>query len=177
MVNPIMTHPDAKQAVLRIGVLADTHLGETGEAMCLLHDLVERYLAPVGMILHAGDLVAPGLLSAFHPQPVHAVRGNMDPPSPGIPNKKVLQLRGFTLGLIHGWGPPEGLEDRLLNEFQDVRLDCLVFGHSHRPVCRHRGDLLLFNPGSATDRRTMPYHSVGLLEIGDRLEGRIVRLD
>lgn len=169
-----MVQPDH---TLRVAVLSDTHLPDSVEAHAFLHYLLEDILAPVDLVLHAGDLVAPDLLAAFDHYPTHAVRGNMDPPSPGVPIKKVLHVNGFTIGLIHGWGPAEGLAERVMGEFAGVSLDCLVYGHSHEPACfRHEG-VLLFNPGSATDRRRMAYHSVGLLEIDDRIKGTIIRLD
>lgn len=145
--------------------------------MAFLLDLVEQYLAPVDMILHAGDLVAPALLHVFGECPVHGVRGNMDPVSPGVPVKKVLRVGGFNIGLIHGWGPPEGIEARVLAEFPDTPLDCLVYGHTHRPVCVRRNGILFLNPGSATDRRGADFHSVGLLNVGATLDGSILRLD
>jgi putative phosphoesterase len=162
---------------LRIAVLSDTHLPDSADAHDFLLDLVDNVLAPVDMILHAGDLVAPDLLSAFDGYPVHAVRGNMDPATVGISTKKIINVGDFTIGMIHGWGSPEGIEERALAEFSSVSLDCLVYGHSHRPVCHRRDGVLFFNPGSATDRRSMSYHSVGLLEIGREIQGTIVRLD
>lgn len=161
----------------RIGVLSDTHLADSDDARSFLVSLVEDVLAPVDMILHAGDLVVPDLLCVFENYSIHTVRGNMDPPSPGVPLKKTIDVGGFTIGLIHGWGPPEGIEERAITEFSPASLDCLVYGHSHRPVCHKRNGILFFNPGSATDRRRMPYHSVGLLEIGDDIRGSIIRID
>ena len=165
------------EKTFRIGVLSDTHLPGSGEAVAFLQDLVEHCLAPVDMILHAGDLVDPELLHVFGDCPVHAVRGNMDPATPGVPVKKLLEVRGFSIGLMHGWGPPQGLEQRILNEFSGVKLDCLVYGHSHRPVCMVRDGMLILNPGSATDRRGMSFHSVGLIEVGHRIKGSIIRID
>lgn len=162
---------------LRIGVISDTHLVDSGEAQDFLLELIEGVLAPVDMILHAGDLVAPDLLSVFDGYPLHAVRGNMDPATPGVPLKKVIDVGGFTIGMIHGWGPPGGIEDRAYGEFSSASLDCLVYGHTHRPACHWSNGVLFFNPGSATDRRNMAYHSVGLLEIGDDIQGTIIRLD
>jgi putative phosphoesterase len=129
------------------------------------------------MILHAGDIVATGVLEVFAPRPVLGVRGNMDAAAPGFPHRRIVQIGGIKIGLIHGWGAPEGLAGRVLREFADTALDCLVFGHSHEPVCRYEGGLLLFNPGSATDRRGMPCESVGMLEVdGGRVSGRIIPL-
>lgn len=165
------------KAPIRIGVLADTHLPDSTDARAFLAEVVDTLLAPVEMILHAGDLVAPGLLEVFDGRVVHAVRGNMDLSTPGVPIKKIIHVGGFTIGMIHGWGAPESIEDRVLGEFSGVSLDCLVYGHSHRPVCHRRDGVLLFNPGSATDRRSMAYHSVGLLEIADDIRGTIMRID
>jgi len=162
---------------IRIGVISDTHLPDSADAQAFLVDLIENILEPVDMILHAGDLVAPDLLAAFAGYPFHAVRGNMDPAAPGVPMKKVINVGGFTIGLIHGWGPPEGIEERILTEFSATSLDCLVYGHSHRPACHRREGILFFNPGSATDRRLTEFHSVGLLEIGDDIRGTIIRID
>ena len=162
---------------LRVGVLSDTHLPDSIDAQDFLLDLIEGVLAPVDMVLHAGDLIASDLLSIFDDYPVHAVRGNMDPATPGVPIKKIIDIGGFTIGMIHGWGPPEGIEERIYTEFSSVSLDCLVYGHSHRPACHRRDGVLFFNPGSASDRRNMLYRSVGLLEIGNDIQGTIVRLD
>lgn len=162
---------------VRIAVLSDTHLPDSEEARAFLAYLLEDVLAPVDLVLHAGDLVSPDLLAAFDPYPLHAVRGNMDPASPGIPIKKRIQVNGFAIGLIHGWGPAEGLAERAYQEFAGTPIDCLVYGHSHQPACYQHGGVLFFNPGSATDRRRMTYHSVGLLEIDETIRGTIIPLD
>jgi putative phosphoesterase len=166
-----------EQRMMRVGVLSDTHFSDAKKASSFLERLSERYFQDADMILHAGDLVNPDILLAFAGKTVHAVRGNMDVFSPGIPIRKVVPAGGFRIGLIHGWGSPDGLEKRVLSEFQGEKLDCLVYGHSHHPVCRREGGILLFNPGSPTDRRWAPFHSVGILEIGETIHGRIIRLE
>lgn len=168
---------DALEPTLRIGVLSDTHLPDSEDAQAFLLYLMEEVFKPVDLILHAGDLVAPELLDVLSEYPLHAVRGNMDPAIQGVPYKKVIQVGGFTIGMIHGWGPPGGLEDRAYAEFAGTSLDCLVYGHTHRPACHHHDGVLFFNPGSATDKRSMDYHSVGLLEIDHEIRGNIIRLD
>ena len=161
----------------RIGVLADTHLPDTGEAYAFLHDLAARHFAAVDLVLHAGDIVAPAILTALAPTPVYAVRGNMDPAAPDLPLKRVVQVADLRIGLMHGWGPPAGLVERLRQEFVDIPLACLVFGHSHVPLCRHADGMLLFNPGSVSDRRGRSSCSVGLLEVdGGSIRGRIILL-
>ena len=161
----------------RIGVLSDTHLPASAETLAFAADLDAGPFAGVEMILHAGDLVAPEVLLAFTRCPVLAVRGNMDPDAPGLPQKRLIVVGEARIGLMHGWGASCDLEERLLKEFYGVDLDVLVYGHSHKPVCHRRNGILMFNPGSAADRRNMPYHSVGILEIGEEINGSIIRLD
>lgn len=162
---------------MKIGVLSDTHLHDIGAAAELAEQLLAGPFRDVAAILHAGDAVIEELPSCFYPIPWYAVKGNMDFASHGLPEKRVLELNGRRIGMIHGSGAPAGLEQRVLREFTDQSLDVLVFGHSHQPLCRRAGDLLLFNPGSATDRRQAARHTVGVLSLADRVEGEILAID
>lgn len=161
----------------RIGVLSDTHIGDAWLSDSFIKTLEREHFADVDLILHAGDLVDPDILTLFTACPVLAVCGNMDPPGSGLPMRRVIETGPFRIGLIHGWGPPGGLEQRLLREFIPDDIDCLVYGHSHKSACHQREGQLLFNPGSATDRRGEPFHSVGLLDVNDTIQGRIIALD
>jgi len=129
------------------------------------------------MLLHAGDLVREEILAAVTDCPVYAVRGNMDPSGTSLPDRRIVSAAGKRIGLIHGWGPPAGMELRLLRAFEGERLDALVFGHSHAPCCRRHEGVLFFNPGSATDRRQARHHTVGVLEVGAQVTGRILEID
>lgn len=162
---------------MKIGVLSDTHFSDLSSGMKFLGRLAENTFRDVEIFLHAGDVVNHDVLMAFSGKKVHVVRGNMDPPVRGVPNRKIIELEGFRIGLIHGWGAPDTLEEKVIKEFAGQNLDVIVFGHSHYPVCHRRSGLLLFNPGSPTDRRSAPSHTVGMLEIGESIEGRIIHLD
>ncbi len=162
--------------MIKIGVLSDTHIAEPGQGLRFMESLRTRILSAADVILHAGDIVEPEILYAFFDIPVHAVRGNMDSPLTGLPVKCVLRIGGFRIGLIHGWGAQAGLEQRLAREFADESLDCLVYGHSHMPVCHRREGMLFFNPGSPTQNRQAPWPSVGMLELSASIDGRIIRL-
>lgn len=159
--------------LILIGVLSDTHVNARGRSGDYLRTLCRDHFAAAEVILHAGDLVDPDVLTLFDDKTVYAVRGNLDPP--GQPIKRVIALAGRKIGLIHGWGAPGDLEKRVLQEFSGETLDCLVYGHSHLPACHEVNGVLLFNPGSPTDRRFAPYHSIGLLEITpEGITGRII---
>lgn len=160
---------------MKIGVLSDTHVGSVAE----IPAEALASLRGVDMILHAGDILELGVLEELRAiAPVHAVWGNMDPAPTreGLPPKTTVVADGKRIGLIHGSGPPFGLDRRVLVQFEDV--DAIVFGHSHRPMSEVLDGVLMFNPGSPTDYRFAPYRSLGILHVeGGEMLGTIVRLD
>lgn len=157
--------------IIRIGVLSDTHLSRvTGE----LKEIHRRFLSHLDLILHAGDFVSPEIVDFFGHESFHGVYGNMDPGTVRrmLPPKKVIECNTFRIGLIHGWGPPEGLEERIWPEFEEV--DAIVYGHSHRPANHVKEGVLLFNPGKAAGYSKSGPRTLGILEVGDRIKGEIV---
>ncbi|PLX80476.1 MAG: hypothetical protein C0616_08240 [Desulfuromonas sp.] len=160
-----------------IGVVSDTHFQSVESGLAWLQAMQENDFSEVELILHAGDLVATGLLDFFVEKPMLAVRGNCDAYHPDLPQKRILTLAGFRIGMMHGYGAGERVLSCALQEFAEENLDVLVYGHSHQSLCEIVDGVLCLNPGSPTDRRFAPYHSVGLLELGERATGRIVNLD
>ena len=51
--------------------------------------------------------------------------------------------------------------------------DAVVFGHSHIPLHEEADGFQIFNPGSPTDRRRAPAHTMGLA----RVEGGAVEFE
>jgi len=164
-------------AMTKIGILSDTHLNDLQKGLTFLDDLFKRHFQDVSLILHAGDVINPDIFMAFEGIPVYPVRGNMDPYVQGIPQKRIVTVEGYRIGLIHGWGSPKGLENRLIQEFDEQGLDAIVYGHSHQPANHFQNGLLFFNPGSATDKRRAEHCSIGILEINDGIRGRVINLD
>lgn len=162
---------------MKIGVLSDTHLHSLEAGIALAQKLENGPFADVETILHAGDHVYPALDSCFYPIPWYGVRGNMDAKNDGLPISRIIDVADKKIGMVHGWGAQGGIEARVLDFFSGLDLDVIVFGHSHQPVCRQEGKVLLFNPGSPTDRRSAPHHTVGILNIGSVVTGEIVRID
>jgi putative phosphoesterase len=159
---------------MKIGIISDTHLRFRDEQ---LERIVEDHFADAEIILHAGDLVCLDILDVFAGKEVYAVSGNMDSEEVvrSLPVKRIIKIRDHRIGLIHGWGDPLGIEDRIRAEFEDVA--CLVYGHTHRPVNQKKMGTLFFNPGSPTDRRFSPYNSVGILDVNETIHGKIIRLE
>lgn len=162
---------------MQIGVLSDTHIHSLDAGMALAEKLLNGPFAEVEIILHAGDHVHPDLDSCFYPLPWYGVCGNMDSPHSNLLSQRIVKLDEIKIGMVHGWGTPNGIEKRVLNCFSATDIDVLIFGHSHRPVCRKVGSVLLFNPGSPTDRRSARYHTVGILTLGAEISGQIIRID
>ena len=159
---------------IRVGVLSDTHLNRVTPEFKAIYD---QYLSEVDLIMHAGDFTSPALVSFLDKGEFHGVHGNMDPLEikTRLPEKKVIPVGAYRIGLIHGWGSSEGLENRVRDEFDDV--DVIVYGLSHKAVNHIRKGVLLFNPGTATGYALAGKHSIGLLECGEVVQGNIIQLD
>ena len=134
------------------------------------------YIETADHILHAGDVVDPGLLhelKAF--APVTVVMGNCDGPDIrqwGATERADIALGGVPIGMIHDSGLTKGRRQRMRKQFPDARV--VVFGHSHMPANEDEDGLLLFNPGSPTWKRRAPFPSMGILWIEDGdVEGEI----
>jgi len=114
-------------------------------------------------ILHAGDLFdlpVLELLRALGP-PVHAICGNVDSARVRslLPDRLELKLAGVRVGMTHVPGPAAGRLERLRAQFPGC--DAVVFGHTHMPEHDERGGFQIFNPGSPTERRRAPAHTMG----------------
>ena len=135
-------------------------------------------LEGVDMIIHAGDLTEIWVLEMLSRiAPVTAVAGNVDPPEVAIAlgYKKVLEIEGKTIGVFHGHGSKGKTVDRAYSAF--TKADCVIFGHSHIPYCLKHGGVLMFNPGSPTDKRRQPRYSFGLINVDEVIVGKIVYFD
>lgn len=158
--------------------MSDTHLPKGDRA--LPRQCMDR-LQAADAILHAGDLVTLGvlrMLEALGP-PVHAVHGNVDDAAVRavLPPTRVLELPGGpVVAMIHDAGPAAGRAHRMRRAFPAAEV--VVFGHSHIPL-HERGDdgLELLNPGSPTERRRAPRHTMaeGIVR-GGRLELELIDL-
>jgi putative phosphoesterase len=148
----------------RIGVISDTHVRKFDE----IPDPILTALAGVDLIVHAGDFTERAVLEGLRTlAEVKAVCGNMDSGELKriLPQQESFIINGKKIGLVHGWGGPEGIGQRMRQVFDDT--DIIIYGHSHEPSNRHIRGSLLFNPGRA--RR-----SFGIMTIGDEINAEIV---
>lgn len=126
-----------------------------------------RRLESADLILHAGDVAAAVVLDGLRAlgPPVHAVHGNMDDAAlrAELPRELVVEAGGARIGLVHVPGPRAGREARLAARFPGCQ--AVVYGHTHVPEIERHGDVWILNPGSPTDRRSAPEHSMLVLEV------------
>jgi uncharacterized protein len=155
---------------LLLAIISDTHLPRGSRA--LPAECVRR-LRAADLILHAGDLVGVGVLAdlrAIGP-PVQAVYGNVDDYELRalLPSARLVQAGAARIAMLHDAGPAGGRLARLRERFAAAGADAAVFGHSHIPL--HERDpatgFQIFNPGSPTDRRRQPTHTMGEARIGE----------
>jgi len=162
---------------LRVLVVSDTHVPVL--ARKLPDQLLEEAQA-CGAILHAGDLVSYGVLDQFtRLVPTYAVHGNQDSPTvrTRLPSHRTVALGKWTIGIVHGHeGTGMYTEDRAFNAFASQRVDIIVFGHSHQPMNTKRDGILMFNPGSAVAGRGGQGNTYGVLELGESVGSKIVRV-
>ena len=157
---------------MKIGVLSDTHARELEPKLA---GQLEQAFAAVDMIIHCGDLTSLAVLDGLKCPQVLAVAGNMDDAVVGqmLPAKRAIKLEGHRIGIIHGYGAPQGLEERIRNEFEEV--EAIIYGHSHKPANHVKDGVLFFNPGSLS-AGYRGSGTVGILEIAEQITGRIISL-
>jgi uncharacterized protein len=150
-----------------VAVVSDTHLPRGTRRIpeaCL-----ER-LRGADVILHAGDVTAASVLAEFEElgPPLHAVHGNMDDATlhARLPGALVVDVGGLPIGMTHDAGPRAGREERLVRRFPGCA--AVVYGHTHEPQVARVGETWILNPGSPTERRRAPSHTMLVLEVRDR---------
>jgi uncharacterized protein len=160
---------------MRVAVIADTHLPRGRRR--LPQRCIEE-LERADRALHAGDVVTVEALEEIERlASVTAVAGNMDEPalSERLPERRVVDVAGARIGMVHIPGPAQGRSARLAAWFPGC--DAIVFGHTHMPVVERSGDLWILNPGSPTERRRSPSRSMLVLEIDDgQIEAHLIAL-
>jgi uncharacterized protein len=161
-----------------IAVISDTHLPRGGRR--LPPACVER-IAAADLLLHAGDFSSAEALhelEAIGP-PLAAVHGNVDSADVRrlLPAERVVEAAGARIAMVHDAGPASGRLARLRRAYGE-RADAVVFGHSHLPLHERDGGFQIFNPGSPTERRRAPEHTMGLARVeAGELRFELVPLD
>ena len=162
---------------MRLAVISDTHMTAAGRRR--LPPRCEELIAGSDLVVHAGDIMTVEALAEIEAigPPLRAVTGNMDgwDLRARLPDVDEVRAGGAKLAVLHDAGPAAGRLARLRRRFPEA--DAVVFGHSHIPLHERDGDFQIFNPGSPTDRRRAPAHSMGIAHAdGGRIEFELISL-
>jgi len=149
---------------MELAIISDTHMPRGNRR---IPDACLARLRAADAIVHAGDFVAEevlALLEGLGP-PVHAVHGNVDEPEVRmrLPRVRVVDVEGVRILVTHDGGPADGRLGRLRRRFPGM--DAVVFGHSHIPLHEEEDGFQIFNPGSPTERRRAPVHTMGTARV------------
>jgi putative phosphoesterase len=161
-----------------MAVISDTHLPRGRRR---LPDACVERLAKADLILHAGDLSTADVLRDLEQlgPPVKAVHGNVDSAELQKRLPEALEVRtpdGVRIAMLHDAGPKTRRLERMRKRFPDAH--AVVFGHSHIPLHEQSDGFQIFNPGSPTDRRRQPKHTMGLARTREgRLDFELVVLE
>ena len=152
---------------MRLAIISDTHMPRGTRALpaeCLAE------LRAADAILHAGDFMRVEVLRMLEGlgPPVHGIHGNVDDDALTrmLPASAWSEAAGARIAMIHDSGQRGGRLARMRARFKDA--DAVVFGHSHLPLHEQDADgFQIFNPGSPTERRSAPEHTMGIATIED----------
>jgi putative phosphoesterase len=159
-----------------IAVIADTHLPRGRRR---LPEECVRRIAAADLVIHAGDFSSVSAyeeIAAIGPRLV-AVHGNVDEPAvrERLPERELVEIEGARIGVVHDAGAARGRLGRMRRAFPDA--GAVVFGHSHLPLLEREPGFQIFNPGSPTERRRAPAHTMGVARVDERaIRFRLVRL-
>ena len=158
-------------------VIADTHMPRGSRR---LSERCLEAIAAADVLVHAGDFSGAAFrdeLGTLGP-PLIAVHGNVDDAQLRceLPERTTFELGPATIAVIHDAGPKRGRLARMRREFPAA--DAVVFGHSHLPLHERAPDgFQICNPGSPTERRQAPAHTMGIATIeGGRPRFELLRL-
>jgi uncharacterized protein len=151
---------------MRLAIISDTHMPRGTRAIpgnCL------QSCRSADAILHAGDLSDVSVLELLRSlgPPVHAIHGNVDTAAARalLPPRLELVFDGVRIGMVHAPGGASGRLGRLRAAFPDCQ--AVIFGHTHMPEHDERDGFQIFNPGSPTERRRAPAHTMGVAHVAD----------
>lgn len=155
----------------KILVLSDIHFPTNINNFPI--EIINKYNDVIKIIFGLGDYVSQlgyDYLYSFN-KDVYAVAGNMDDSviKQNLPSVLEVKVENTIIGLIHGWGAPFGIRERIRRQFKDINVIC--YGHTHTAYFEKEDDIFYFNPGSICGNKP----SFGILKIEkNEIDGEII---
>jgi putative phosphoesterase len=156
----------------RIVVVSDTHLVSPDGLPAKLVNAIKE----ADLTVHLGDFISEEVADFLESLgPLAGVHGNCDGYNIRLRYKEreVIEIGSKRIVCVHGHVGGRTARDAAMRERDG---DAVLYGHSHLARVDHAGERLMFNPGSAIQRRFAPYCTFGILEVGETLEPVLVPL-
>lgn len=153
----------------KITVVSDTH-GNIAAIQKLFPVFAES-----DYIIHLGDTSSDGqVIRREFPDKTYLLNGNCDLSKLGE-SELVLEVEGVKIFACHGdrYGVKHGY-DRIAYKAEQEGCRVALFGHTHAPIEKTVGSVMLFNPG--TLRRYVANTYLYLVINGDKAVGKICDL-
>lgn len=143
---------------MKVLIISDTH-GNAQRALAAF-----ALSGQVDAVIHLGDGNADvELLRVALDVPLIHVAGNCDPGS-NAPRELIWECEGKRILLTHGdaYQVKSGLA-RLLQRALEIKVEAVLFGHTHQAVCENSQGVLLLNPGALANH--VQHRSYAVLDI------------
>lgn len=153
----------------KIVVLSDTH----GNIAAI--EKLFPVFAESDMIIHLGDTSSDGqVIRRNFPDKTYLLNGNCDFTKLGE-SEIVLQIEDVKIFACHGdrYGVKRGY-DNIAYKAEQEGCQVALFGHTHAPIEKTLGGVLLFNPGTLSRYSENTY--LYLVVTGDKAVGKICPL-
>ena len=145
-----------------IGLISDTHITEKRGK---LPDKVIGKFKGVDLIIHAGDITQQKVIDELETiAPVIAVLGNND--KLDLNETEVIRVENFKIAITHGTKYSNDF-NKLSKLANDLNVNVLITGHTHRPHCEIIDDVLFINPGSS-NRPIKSNASIAIMDINNK---------
>lgn len=161
---------------MRIVIISDTHIPKrSGEIPFSILKEIEKS----DLLIHAGDFTNIETVKFLEGlNKFYGVSGNMDEKEiwEYLPEKRIIEINNKKIGIIHGFGPPIGIENKILKKFEGENVDIIIYGHTHKASIKNYNNVLLLNPGSPTDEIFSLKKTYMILEIKEKIKAEIFEI-
>lgn len=147
---------------MKILVISDTH-GDINKAQ----EIIKKNNG-INLIIHLGDYFrdAQKLSRLFPDIPVEYIHGNCDFMIGNVPSEKLLECEGKKIFITHGHRYSVKWDyDKLYKKAEEMKVDLILFGHTHIADLVKRDNYYVVNPGSISEPRDDSNESYAIIEI------------
>ena len=147
-------------------VISDTHRNTMRARR-----LIEHYQCEINGVWHLGDLSSDmaSLSAAYYPRYPHlafaGINGNCDY-DPTVPEERLFRIEDCKVFMTHGHRYMIRYStDFLAEAAREKGANIVLYGHSHIPLLKEEGGLMILNPGSLSEPRGGSPYSYAILTI------------